>query len=429
MDFPLHQKAAFMRISDRHLALVVWGLGITQIVGYGTLYYSFSILAPEMARDFSWSLEWVYGALSAALLAGGLVAPLTGRWIDRQGAAHIMTIGSIAAALSLAACALAPERIAFFVALLALQVASGLVQYNAAFALLVQIAPNRAQRSITHLTLIAGFASTLFWPLTTLLHEHLTWRSVYLAFAVVNILVSLPIHWRLSSLTRQKPTAAAKPLATEAAVEQADVPMPPEIPVRVIGSLPASQRPKAFLLMAAGFTLMSFVLSALLVHMVPMLGAIGLGALAVLVGTVFGPAQVLARFVNMIFGAAMPPARLAIVSATALPLAITILLLTAPWLGGAVVFALLFGAGSGLNSIVQGTLPLTLFGSDGYGALVGRITGIRLVVAAAAPFIFAFVSEQFGVYTALIATGLVGAASVFAFVAVTRLAGSPAASS
>ena len=96
---------------------------------------------------------------------------------------------------------------------------------------------------------------------------------------------------------------------------------------------------------------------------------------------------------------------------------------------GESVFALLFGAGSGLNSIVQGTLPLTLFGSDGYGALVGRITGIRLVVAAAAPFIFAFVSEQFGVHTALVATGLIGAASVFAFVAVTRLAGNPPASS
>ncbi len=414
-----------MRISDRHLAVTVWGLGVTQIVGYGTLYYSFSILAPEMARDFSWSLEWVYGALSAALLAGGLAAPLTGRCIDRYDAGRVMTAGSVAAALSLAACALAPERTSFFMALLALQVASGLVQYNAAFALLVQVAPNRAQRSITHLTLIAGFASTLFWPLTTLLHEHLSWRAVYFAFAAANLLICLPIHWRLSLLSRRSLTAAAKPVATEAAVEEADVPVPPEMPLRVEGSLPLGLRPKGFVLMAAGFTLMSFVLSALLVHMVPMLGAIGLGALAVLVGTVFGPAQVLARFVNMIFGAGMPPARLAIVSAFSLSLAIVVLLASAPWLAGAVVFALLFGAGSGLNSIVQGTLPLTLFGSDGYGVLVGRITGIRLVVAAAAPFVFAFISEKFGVHAALAATAMVGAGSVIAFMLVARLAGSP----
>ncbi len=421
MDFPLRQKAAFMRLADRHLAAAVWGLGATQIVGYGTLYYSFSILAPEMARDFSWPLEWVYGALSAALLAGGLVAPVSGRWLDRHGAGDVMMVGSVAAAFSLAACALAPERISFFVALLLLEIASGLVQYNAAFAVLVQIAPNRAQRSITHLTLIAGFASTLFWPITTLLHEHLTWREVYFAFAAANILICLPIHWRLSRLTRQTLTAAAKPVITEAAVEEADVPLPPEMPTRLVGSLSAAQRPKAFILMAVGFTLMSFVLSALLVHMVPMLGAIGLGALAVLVSTVFGPSQVLARFVNMVFGKGMPPVHLAIVAATALPLAIVVLLTTTPWLGGAVVFALLFGAGSGLNSIVQGTLPLTLFGSEGYGSLVGRVTAIRLVVAATAPFIFAFLSEQFGVHTALGVTACVGALSVVAFIAIARI--------
>jgi hypothetical protein len=134
---------------------------------------------------------------------------------------------------------------------------------------------------------------------------------------------------------------------------------------------------------------------------------------------------VLARFVNMIFGAGMPPARLAIVSAFSLSLAIVVLLASAPWLAGAVVFALLFGAGSGLNSIVQGTLPLTLFGSDGYGVLVGRITGIRLVVAAAAPFVFAFISEKFDVHAALAATAMVGAGSVIAFMLVARLAGSP----
>jgi MFS family permease len=412
-----------MRISDRHLAAAVWGLGVTQIVGYGTLYYSFSILAPEMASDFSWSLEWVYGALSAALLAGGLAAPLSGRGIDRFGAGHVMTAGSIAAALSLAACALAPERISFVIGLLALQVASGLVQYNAAFAVLVQIAPNRARRSITHLTLIAGFASTLFWPLTTLLHDHLRWNEVYLVFAVANLVVCLPIHWRLSRLTRQSLTAAAKPLATETAIEEADVPVPPEVPLRVVGTLSASHRPQAFVLMAAGFTLMSFVLSALLVHMVPMLAVVGLGASAVLVGTVFGPAQVLARFVNMVLGSAMPPSRLAVIAALALSLAILVLLLTAPWLAGAVIFALLFGAGSGLNSIVMGTLPLLLFGSDGYGALVGRVTAIRLVVSAAAPFIFAFLSEQFGVRTALAGTAFVGALSVLAFIAIARLPG------
>ncbi|QPC88421.1 arsenite efflux MFS transporter ArsK [Mesorhizobium sp. NBSH29] len=411
-----------MRISDQNLSYVVWGLGATQIIGYGTLYYSFSILAPEMATDFGWALEWIYGALSIGLLAGGFAAPLSGRLMDRFGAGQVMAVGSVAAALSMFATALAPNAAIFVAFLLVMEVASGLVQYNGAFALLVQVAPNRAQRSITHLTLIAGFASTLAWPLTSWMHTDLSWRTVYIVFAAANLLICLPVHWKLSRLTRQRMTAKA-PQLDPVAIEEVDTPLPPEEPLEIVeGSLPQADRRRGFIFMAAGFTLMSFVLSALLVHMVPMLTAVGLGTAAVLVGTMFGPAQVFARFINMTFGKNLSPSRLAILSACALPMALAILLATAPWLAGAFLFAVLFGAGSGLNSIVQGTLPLTLFGSEGYGALVGRVSAIRLVVSAAAPFIFAYVTEQFGVTTALGAAIIIGVASVLAFAAVARLA-------
>ncbi|MEK1933559.1 MAG: MFS transporter, partial [Pararhizobium sp.] len=139
---------------------------MTQIIGYGTLYYSFSALAASMAGDLGWSPEWVFGAFSVSLLAGGLAAPIAGNWIDRYGAGTVMAFGSIAAAVALVACALAPGPISFVAGLVAI----------AAFAVLVQMNPRTAQRSITHLTLIAGFASTIFWPLTSALHERLSWQ-------------------------------------------------------------------------------------------------------------------------------------------------------------------------------------------------------------------------------------------------------------
>ena len=111
----------------------VWGdilaLGVSQIVGYGTLYYSFGILAPAMARDIEWPVEWVFGALSAALLAGGLIAPWTGRWLDRFGARRVMAAGSGAAATALVAAAFAPAAAPFVIALVAIEVASTFVQY------------------------------------------------------------------------------------------------------------------------------------------------------------------------------------------------------------------------------------------------------------------------------------------------------------
>ena len=165
----------------------VWGLGLTQIVGYGTIFYSFSTLAPAMARDLNWPEQWIFGALSVSLLISGMLAPTAGRLADRYGAARAMSVGSIATALSLLACAGAPGPISFAVALIAMQIATCFIFYSTAFVVIVQLGDRSATRSITHLTLIAGFASTLFWPITTWLHARLSWREVYVLFAFLNL--------------------------------------------------------------------------------------------------------------------------------------------------------------------------------------------------------------------------------------------------
>ncbi|SCB56275.1 Predicted arabinose efflux permease, MFS family [Rhizobium aethiopicum] len=390
--------------SERPPVAAILALGLTQVIGYGTLYYSFSILAPDMARGLDWSAEWIFGALSAALLIGGLAAPAMGKWIDHFGAGRVMTLGSAIATAALAACALAPGKIAFVIALIAIETASNLVQYGAAFALLVQVRPQVAQRSITYLTLIGGFASTIFWPITTALHAHFSWQSVYLIFAAINLLVCLPIHAWLARSTGHSGTGE-KSSATR----------------RIEPSLPATARTPAFILMVTGFALESFVNAALLVHMVPIMSALGLGATAVIVGTLFGPSQVLSRFINMVFGGSLPQLVLAVISAVLLPAALVILLLTAPSIPGAMVFALVFGLGSGLSSIVQGTLPLELFGSEGYGQRQGKVTSVRLAVSSTAPFALAFLMGNIGVSLSLSITAALGAAAVAAFLAVRPL--------
>lgn len=391
-------------IAERPPVAAILALGLTQIIGYGSLYYSFSILAPAMARDLNWSSEWIFGALSAALLIGGLAAPTMGKWTDRFGAGRVMTAGSAIAAAALAACALSSGKIAFVATLIAIETASNLVQYGAAFALLVQISPKVAQRSITYLTLIAGFASTIFWPITTALHAHMSWQSVYLCFAALNIAVCLPIHaWLAFGASKSKdgsrgPTKHVEP------------------------SLPPSIRTPAFVLMVTGFALESFVNAALLVHMVPVLSGLGLGVMAVMVGTLFGPSQVLSRFTNMVFGGGLSQLTLALISAVLLPAALVILIATAPSVPGAVVFAVVFGLGSGLSSIVQGTLPLALFGSEGYGKRQGQVLAIRLVISSTAPFVLAFMMENIGVPWSLTVAAVVGAIAVLAFIAIGRLA-------
>lgn len=384
----------------------VLGLGVTQIIGYGTLYYSFSILAPDMARGYGLPVEWMFGALSVALLVGGLVSPSIGGWIDRFGAGRIMAVGSLVAALALVGCAASPNRPSFLVALVVIEVAANFVQYGAAFALLVQIAPNVALRSITYLTLIAGFASTIFWPVTSALHASLSWQQIYLVFAGMNALVCLPVHAWLAR--------TARPVRGNASTTEVR---------KVEGSLPPEKRRSGFVLMIVGFSLQALVSSAVLVHMVPLLSGLGLGAAAALVGTLFGPAQVASRLINMLLGRDLQPLVLAAISALLMAAAIAVLAATAPSMVGAMGFAVLFGFGSGLFSIVSGTLPLSLFGSEGYGRLQGKITSARLIVSAMAPFAFAIAIKPLGEVLSLSIAAICGSLALLAFLAIGRRAG------
>ena len=166
------------------------------------------------------------------------------------------------------------------------------------------------------------------------------------------------------------------------------------------------------------FALLGFTLAAILAHMVPMLGSIGLGAAAVVIGSLFGPAQVASRLINMVFGKNLSPPALAVVSAVLIVFGILILLASGDWMPGAVAFAICLGLGSGINSIAQGSLPLYLFGSDGYGAITGKMAAARLALGAGAPFAFAAAMENVGLTWSLVANACLGAISVVAFVAV-----------
>jgi hypothetical protein len=189
----------------------------------------------------------------------------------------------------------------------------------------------------------------------------------------------------------------------------------------VESSLQPSVRMPAFVLMVTGFALESFVNAALLVHMVPVLSGLGLGAMAVVVGTLFGPSQVLSRFTNMVFGGGLSQLTLALISAVLLPAALFILIVTAPSVPGALAFAVVFGLGSGLSSIVQGTLPLALFGSEGYGKRQGQVLSIRLIISSTAPFVLALMMENIGVSWSLTVAAVVGTIAVLTFVAIGRL--------
>ncbi|RYG09779.1 MAG: MFS transporter [Burkholderiales bacterium] len=260
---------------QRGLSLI-FALGVTQVVGYGCLYYAFAVLAPGITASLGWSPEWTYGGFAVGLLIGGLLAPTAGRLIDRYGTRLVMTVGSALAGLSLLALAEARGPVSYIGAMVALEIVSTMVLYDAAFTALTQARGIGARRAISQLTLIGGFASTLFWPLTTALLNSFDWRDIYRIYAVLQFALCVPLHWLLL------PGPIRLAPKNQQASETADISEP--------SYLDGDTRRHAFVLLALAFSLQGFVISAMSVHMLTMLQGLGLSAVvAVGIGAMVGP--------------------------------------------------------------------------------------------------------------------------------------------
>lgn len=382
-------------------------LGVTQVIGYGALYYAFTVLAPRMTESFGWAPEWTYGGFAVGLLAGGLVAPLTGRMIDNYGTRLVMSIGSALAGLALLALAEARGPISYFAAMIALEMISTMVLYDAAFAALTQARGANARRAISKLTLIGGFASTLFWPLTTLLLGQFDWREIYRIYAIMQFVLCVPLHLLLlPGRVRRAVGVAPAPSAGEAAA----------------GSyLQGEARQSAFLLLALAFSLQGFVVSAMSVHMLTLLQGLGLSAaVAVGIGATVGPSQVAGRLVEMLFGTKLQPVTTAWASAVLMPLGLMFLLVGGMTATLAGLFAIAYGISMGLGSIVRGTVPLQLFGPAGYGAMMGKLSAPGLIIRAAAPLAFAVLIERAGQVPSLLLMIALSALAAFALFALAR---------
>ena len=180
---------------------LVLGLGLNCTIGYGTVFYSFSLMSLQIEDVFGWSSEFIYGIYSLGVLLSGLIAPVIGRYLDRYGVRYLMSAGSIIVAISFFGLATMSNQWEYILWLLLMEVFSILVVYESAFVALTHAARTQARLPITQITLMAGFASTIFWPLISWLLSIVDWRTVYIILALLHIVVCFPVHfWVLKIL-------------------------------------------------------------------------------------------------------------------------------------------------------------------------------------------------------------------------------------
>jgi len=346
------------------LRKLVCALGIAQIVSWGTLFYSIAVLGPPMAHALDISDVALYGSFTAGLFVSGLASPWVGRRIDRGDSRFVLAGGSLLGAIACALLASAVNGAMMLAGWLTAGVAMAACLYDPAFSTLYRVAGTSYRSAVTALTLFGGFASTVFWPLSQYLLETHGWRVAFGVHAVLNACVCLPLHLafvRAALPARRAPAAAS------------------DIPQTAVA-------PRAFVWLAAAFSLAAFLASAISAHLVVLLAAGGLAARdAVLVGALIGPMQVAGRAMEFAFAHRFTPLAVGTFAfglfATAL---ILLFFVRGVWLF-ALAFALLYGWANGLMTIVRGTVPGVLFGSRDFGALLGRLAQPQFILKAFAP--------------------------------------------
>ena len=381
----------------------VVALGTAQTLAWASSYYVPAVLAAPMAHDLGVSTPTVFAAFSVALLVSAALGPHAGRAIDRWGGRGVLIGTNLVFAAGLVALGAARGPWGLFAAWAILGVAMGSGLYEAAFAALVRIYGSDSRGAITGITLIAGFASTVGWPLSALIESHADWRVACFTWAALHLVVGIPLNARIPRVVAASPSPSLPAGAVSTSM--------------AAPSRSSSQSPqRASLLLAIAFAATWFVSTAMAAHLPELLQASGATlAVAVAVGALVGPAQVAGRVLEFGVLRRVHPLLSARLAALMHPLgAVALSVVGGP---AAAAFAILHGAGNGILTIAKGTLPLALFGPQGYGHRQGWLMVPARIAQAIAPWLFGVMLARFGPH-AIWASAAIG---LVAFAALTLL--------
>nr|WP_277401593.1 MFS transporter [Achromobacter xylosoxidans] len=374
-------------------------MGTAQTLAWASSYYLPAMLAAPMAADLGVATPTVFAAFSGAMVVSALVGPWAGVATDRHGGRVVLAGTSLVFALGLGMLGFAQGLWTMVIAWLVIGAAMGAGLYEAAFSSLVRLYGQHARGAITGITLLAGFASTVGWPLSAWMEARFGWRNACLGWAGIHLLIGLPLNaWlpTLPSPAQPERTAAADPAQAIASASPS--------PVAAAGGAGYATALLAFVFAATWF-----ISTAMATHLPRMLEAAGATlAAAVAVGALVGPAQVAGRVLEFGLLRCVHPLLSARLAALAHPAGVTVLLMAGPV--AAPLFAILHGAGNGILTIAKGTLPLALFGAQGYGARQGWLMLPARIAQALAPLLFGLALDAWGA-NALWLSGAIGLAA------------------
>jgi MFS family permease len=368
--------------------------GITQTITWGIVYYGFSVFLPAMASDLDWSRGQMSGALSLATLLSGLCAAPVGRWLDDRGPRLLMTVGSVLSVLLLLAWSRVGSLVQFYLVWAAIGVVMSMVLYEPAMATITVWFERKRTRALTTLTLIAGFASTIFMPIESWLIELHGWRVALVLLAVFLGATTILPH---ALMLRRRPEDVG--LTVDG------------IPESATGATPRARRPgvsvgkalkdSAFRWLAVAFSLNMVVSVAVSVHLIAYLQDRGYDlTLAATATGLIGAMQVAGRVLLALLGD-----RLSLRTLTALILGMQpvslVMLLLFPGAAGLWSFIVVFGASRGIMSLLRPLFLASLYGRERFASISGALAAFVTAATAIAPLGAGLAYDAMGSYDPL----------------------------
>jgi len=375
-----------------HVSRTVTVVGIAQIIAYAAANYLPAVIAIPASREMGLSSTTIFAGFSLSLAIAGFCGPLAGKLVDRLGGRPILILSNIIFAIGFLLLGFANNLALLLVAyaILGLGMAAGL--FEVAFSSIVRLFGKNSRNAITGVSLIAGFASVAGWTLSVYVESRFGWRSVCWFWAGMHIFIAMPLN-------------ALIPAAPKSTTPDT----PPEIkPTTSSQTISLNTQPKAepitahhaadrytTLSLAFVFAASSFIGMGLMSHLPRLLEEIGVSlVLAFTIGALVGPAQIIGRILDFMFLGRMHPLIGTRIAALAHPVgAIALLFFGAPV---AALFVVLHGLGNGILIISRGTLPLAIFGAQGYGRRQGWLMMPARFAQAVSPFLFGMALTEWG---------------------------------
>lgn len=364
---------------------------ITETVSFGVIYYAFTVFIAPMEADLGWSRGELSGAFSLFLLMTGLMAFPVGYWIDKRGSRLLMTLGSIGATLLVLMWSQVNSLPAFALIMALMGCCGAAILYEPAFAVIAAWFIHRRGAAMAIVTFTAGFASTIFIPLSDALLFAFGWRQAVFILGILLGIITIPLH--LLILRRWPSDLGLLPdgEAIAPAKKQA-----------VSISLPAALRSRFFWMMTLAFALSTLSISAMRVHFIPLLISIGIHpSTAALASGSIGIMQVIGRMIFAPIETRFSARTMVIGVFILLTLSLTILLFgSAPlWIA---LFIVLFGMAVGMHTLTRPLMVADAYGSGFYGRISSAMVIVLTIARTSAPFAAGVIFDLFHSYVPML---------------------------